>query len=377
MTPDWAVSDVRFAPEQLAAAERIVREDLAGRVGLAFLGGSYAVGLGHATSDVDLYVTGDDLPDQEVVYTKDGVAVHVGRLAGDFVRRLVELGREYRCTGARRGQILLDFRTLNELVRLTTGHRLVCSPEWSATLAPLRRAVVRQILVARNANIFAAHAEDVLGALVSGDRYTAASASAIALEMAAEATLASADDLYVGPKFLFRRLARNPVTSQWCPVLWQLLNRAFADWPTADEMTDDATASLDRVRRIAERRLLAGNLLLTWCALEGWEQPLRRLPDPGGDLSDTPRSPYFAPVRFADGWAFMGPDDGYAVNESVVRLWLDTDGTDDGPVASALAAIGALRASRPVPHGEPPAESGVRLAGRFASHPKVEPGEPE
>jgi hypothetical protein len=372
MTRSWAIGDVRFAPEQLAAAERIVRDDLAGRVGLAFLGGSYAVGLGHATSDVDLYVVGHDLPDHEVVYTNYGVAVHVGSLAGDVVRRLVDLGTEFRCTGAARDQILLDFRTLNALVRLTTGHRLICSPEWSAELAPLRRDVVRQILMTRNANVFAAHAEDVLGALVSGDLFTAAGASAIALEAAAEATLAAADDPYVGPKFLFRRLGRSAVTRDWCPMLWQLLNQAFTDWPA-----DDTTASTDRVRAIAERRLLAGNLLLSWCALAGWEQPLVELPAPPADVSATSRSPYFAPVRFADGWALMGPDDGYAVSEAVVRLWRDTDGTADGPTARTLAMIGALHPSRPVPPGRPTADSGVRLAGRFACHPKAEPGEPE
>jgi hypothetical protein len=376
MTRDWVVPDGRFTAEQLAAAERIVHEDLAGRVGFAFLGGSYAVGLGHATSDVDLYVTGDDLPDQEVVYTRDGAAVHVGELTGDFVRGLVDLAAEFRCSGAKRGQILVDFRTLNGLVRLITGHRLVCSPEWSQALAPLRRNVVRQILMARNANIFAAHAEDVLGALASGDRYTATAASAIALEAAAEATLAAVDDLYVGPKFLFRRLARNTVTQSWAPVLWQLANRAFTDWPALGDDTD-TTESMDRVRAVAERRLLAGNLLLSWCAVEGWDQPLRALPTPTMDLGDTPRSPYFAPVRFADGWAFMGPDDGYAVDESVVRLWRDTDGSGDGPTTRALVSIGALRAGRTTPAGEVPADSGVRLAGRFACHPKIEPGEPE
>jgi hypothetical protein len=414
MTPrGWAMDDVGFSAEQLAAAHAVVDLDLGGpsRVGLAFLGGSYAVGLGHATSDVDLYVIGDGLPDIESVYTRHGIGVHTGTLKAELVHRLVSLGSEYATTGENRKQILLDFRTLNELTRLVTGVRVVCSPEWERALAPLRREVVRQILTARNANIFAALAEDVAGALVSRDLYTAVHASQLALEAAAEATLAAADDLYVGPKFLYRRLARTEVTAKWAPELWRLNNQSFGSWPSALELTGtppDGEAVI-RVRQIAERRLIAGNLLLAWCAIEGWEQPLCWLPDPPPDVCGALRSPYFAPVRFADGWALMGPQDGYEVNEPVVRLWreLGTANLDADPAAiRVLTSIGALRRAGPLtgdglpaPNGLPirgrglacagpldrdgaepapglPAGLRLELAPRFHSHPKVPPRAP-
>lgn len=393
-TSGWVTPDVGFSAAQLAAAREVVERDLGGSrcVGLAFLGGSYAVGLGHATSDVDLYVVGDGLPATEAVYERRGIGVHTGTLSTEFVTKLVSLGSEYATSGADRKQIMLDFRTLNELCRLVTGVRVVCSPRWAALLEPLRRDVVRQILTARNANIFAALAEDVVGALVSRDLYTAIHASGLALEAAAEATLAAADDLYVGPKFLYRRLARTAVTAPWTPLIWRLLNQSFPDWPSEAVLARGTLdlAAVERVRDVAERRLLVGNQLLSWCAIEGWDRPLRYLPPPPDELTgcaDRPlRSPYFAPVRFTDGWALMGPEDGYEVNEAMVRLWRSlgtchtSEGSPEGAAAlRALASIGALRADEllprtsAIPQGALPPGLLLKLAPHFHSHPKVAP----
>jgi hypothetical protein len=376
MTQRHAVPDAGFSAAQLDAAEQIVRIELGGpdRVELAFLGGSLAVGLGHATSDVDLYVVGDDLPDYAETFDRNGVSVHVVTLTAEFVHRLVRLCGAYATTGFDRDQTHVDLRTLHGLVRITTGVRVLCGPQWSAELRSLRRDVLRQILIARNAQIFAAHAEDVLGALISGDPYTAAGASGIALEAAAEAVLAAADDLYVGPKFLFRRLGRNPVTADWSPLLWRLLNGAFGD---VSEVGPDNVVEA-HVRAVVEQRLLIGNLLLSECALTGWDHPLDRLTNPPSNPTDTSRSPYFVPIRFADGWALVGPDNGYEVTEEVVRLWREFTPKSDGASAAAVRAltvIGALgREFVPtVANPDLLIGSGVQLAGRFACHPKTRP----
>jgi predicted nucleotidyltransferase len=182
-----AVPDVHFDERQIAAVRHVVGHRLGDRVELAYLAGSLAVGLGHGTSDVDVYAVAGRPSGQDYVYEHDGVLVHVTELDGALVRRLAGLGTRFTATGTHREQFLLEFKVLNALVRLTTGYRVKVSPVWRDVLAPLRRDVVRQILVARHANIFAACAEDVWGALLSGDRYTAATASALALESAAEA----------------------------------------------------------------------------------------------------------------------------------------------------------------------------------------------
>jgi hypothetical protein len=367
VTRDWAVADVCFSAEQHAAAREVVHRDLGGpdAVGLAFLAGSLAVGLGHGTSDVDLYAVSDSLPEHDLCYEAGGVTVHVSMLRPRSVHRLVELGSRFEATGGARDQILLEFKKLLSLVRLATGWPIVTTPQWTSTMESLRRDVVRKILLARHANIFAALAEDVAGALASGDRYTAVGASTLALEAAAEATLAAADDLCVGPKFLLRRLARTPVTAAWAPTLWRLLNQAFPD--SVD----------DRVREVAEHRLRVGNLLVSCGVLDGWDKPLDRLPAPGQE-TDPLRSPYFAPIRFADGLALMGPGRGYEVNEATVRLWRDAAPGDTGPGVSALTAISAFGTNPPLP-GTPrpadpvlPPELRIRWAPRYMIHPEAE-----
>jgi Nucleotidyltransferase domain len=386
MANGWIVPDTGFTEAKERAARDVIESELGGRarVGLAYLGGSFAAGLGNATSDVDLYVVSEDELPGQLVFERGGAAVHVAAVDADYVRSLVAAGSAYTATGMDRAQIALDSRPLTGLVRLLTGWRLVCSGYWTHVLAGLRRDVVRQIIIARHANRFGAFAEDVAGALASGDLHTCALASAIALEAAAEATLAAADDIYDGQKFLFRRLSRTDVTRPWVPILWQSLNQAFSEWPDPAEFTDETGAAgaadgADRMRVIAERRLLIGNFLLSYCALNGWDEPLRSLPAPGSVASSS-RSPYFVPVRFSDGWALMGPGQGYEVNEALVRLWRDANSATEGVGPRALTAIGALASEAPPVLG-PPArldpelarQVGIQWAPRFQIHPATDP----
>jgi len=367
------VPDVHFTERQIAAVRYVVEHRLGGEAELAFLAGSLAVGLGHGTSDVDVYAVGEGLPEQDRGYEHDGVLVHVTRLDGALVRRLVATGTRFTATGADREQFALDYKVYNALVRLTTGYRVRATPEWQDLLSSLRRDVVRQILIARHANVFAAFAEDVWGALLSGDRYTAATASTIALENAAEAVLAAADDIYFGPKFLFRRLRRTEVTSSWAAELWRLLNQAFG-------------RGLDDLEAVVARRLRVGNLLLAWCVTEGWDKPLLQLPAPQSVVVDetSRRSPYFATVRLSDGIALMGPDGGYAAAEQVVRAWRDADcfGLDEtDPAVRGLRAIGAVDgpgrpAADPLPPrlpADPAVAAVLQERPSFSVHPRSEP----
>jgi hypothetical protein len=387
----WTVPDVSFTPTQVGAA-RGVLEQLGGasRVELAFLGGSLAVGLGHATSDIDLYVVGAGLPEGELTYQHDGLWVHVNPLRAGMARELVELGTRYRATGMDRSQLAADPKTLNALVRLATGWRLLASDDWARALESFSQDTVRRILIARNANVFAAYAEDADGALRVGDLLTAATASRLALEAGCEAALASAGDLYVGPKFLFRRLARTPVTAPWCDHVWRLCHRD----PGPHQGFPDS------IRAAVEERLSVGSLLLAWCAVDGWDAPLDRLPPldlcrvsrPGAGPR---RSGFFAPVRFADGWALIGPDDGYEVGEDTVRLWrrltgrplsdliasipvseprlAGRDATEIESAVAVLAAIGAVVGHRVETALTAGGDLLARPSPRFSCHPKVAP----
>jgi len=372
--------DISFTQAQVDAAKGVLAQ-LDGAE-LAFLGGSLAVGLGHAMSDIDLYVVGDGLPDRELTYQHDGTWVHVNPLPAGKVAELVALATGYRATGMDRSQLAADVKTLNALVRLVTGWRVLASPEWVARLEMLSRDTVRKILAARHANVFAAYAEDACGALRSGDLFTAATASQLALDAACEATLAAAGDLYLGPKFLFRRLARTPATAPWRDHLWRLTHR--------DLDSDGA------IRTAVDERLRAGSQLLAWCAVDGWDQPLASLPALRQAGSQGPRrSGYFAPIRFVDGWAMIGPEDGYEVSEQIVRLWrrLDGDPLPDlyaalpgaepqlagysaGEIDTALATLselGAVEDHQASGVGQPSDTLIARESPRFSCHPKVAP----
>ncbi|HEY2948380.1 MAG TPA: hypothetical protein VGJ53_08285 [Micromonosporaceae bacterium] len=379
---DWTVPDANFTPEQVRAARGILdRLGGTGRVDLAFLGGSLAVGLGHALSDIDLYVVGAGLPDRELSYQHDGTWVHVNPLSAGAVRDLVALGTWYRASGLDRSQLAVDQRTLSALVRLVTGWRLHAAPEWAGRLDALNRDTVRQVLCARNANVFSAYAEDACGALADGDRFTAATAARLALEAACEATLASAGDLYVGPKFLFRRLARTPVTAPWCRYLWRL----------AGGDTDPET-----IAAVVRERLSVGSLLLSWCAVDGWDRPLDHLPAPTvpPPAAGPRRAGAYTPIRFLDGWALIGPEDGYEVSEELVRLWRRLDGRPLSDIIATLpeaepalaghgeyqirAAVGMLAdvgaVEQPGAYPIADRDSGpylVRNAPKFSCHPRV------
>ena len=390
------VPDVHFSDAQVAAA-RTVAARLDGEVGLAYLAGSLAVGLGHGTSDVDMYVVvedapGDDVPvdrrtgdpaapAEDVGYRCGDVVVHVTRLSAARAGRLVGHAEAFTATGMARDQILMEFKQLIALVRLATGWPVLASERWRAQLRRLDRDVIRKILVARHANIAAGYAEDVWGALSSGDAHTAAAASALGLESALEAALAAADDLYVGPKFLFRRLTRTAPTAPWAECAWRLLHRGF-DRVGPDEPPETVLPG------VAVERLRVAGLLLGWCATEGWDTPLTALPGPqtaAGRVVGSRRSPFFVPVRFADGCALMSEDEGYQVELDVLRAWRDIDqggasGTASGPAERALLAIGAIDGpDRPGAAGrsrlpaDPAVTALIRERPAYSVHPRVVP----
>jgi nuclear transport factor 2 (NTF2) superfamily protein len=371
----WRVADRGFTPEQIKAVESVLSNDVGGpdRVELALLGGSFAAGLGTDTSDVDLYVVGPDLPPTGVIFTDGGGEVHVNAISPAKLRKLIALGTAYRVTGADRAQIA-DETALNHLVRLTVTRPVHVSEEWRELLGTIDLSAVRQLLMTRHANLFATYAEDVSGALASGDLFTAVAASGIALAEACEAVLSAAGDLYTGPKFLFRRLARNAVTAPWCDHLWRLAHPGVhpesGSWP-------------GEVRALAEDRLWAGGLLLASCAVEGWDKPLDLLPPVPArpDAAGPRRNRYFTPLRFADGLALAGPGGGYEVTEHTLRLWRQLDGRplaetprdDLGEIEAAVARLARFGVVEGHPaDGPEPGRFVIQPAPRVGVYPREE-----
>ncbi|MFD1082280.1 hypothetical protein [Micromonospora andamanensis] len=310
--------DVRFSAAQMTAAREVLAEQARhSRIGLALLGGSLAAGLGHSLSDIDLYVVYLDPPPSTVLDDRDGPPVHIEAMERKDLAELGAVAASFRATSSDRSQLFLAESQLKRLVRLATGlHVAGTDPELIAMIPD--RQVVRQIIMARNACDFAVAAEDAFGAADTGDWYTALSASHSALQHAAEAALAAADDVYHGPKFLFRRLARTSATRHLVPELWFLTQA-----PVAVAIPNGWARSL------VERRLLAGSHLLAWSLLDGWENRVDRFPPPPEQHTSGPRRhPAYSPLRFADGIALAGPHRGAEVSEGMLRAWRHLNGGD-------------------------------------------------
>ncbi|WP_019814852.1 hypothetical protein [Saccharomonospora saliphila] len=315
------VPDVTFSEPQLAAARDVLERDLGGpcRVGLAFVGGSLAAGLGHITSPVELGAIGTLPATDGQVVDRGGVAVRVRVVQSCAAHELLGLAQTFRLSDARHPQAGASWEDLGELVNLATGRVLHASLEWRHRLDALRPSVLRELLIARHAGLGAASAREAFGALISGDLHTAHSLSEAALVAACEAVLCARGDLHFGRKFLLRRLARAPMERE-CR---ERLTRLFGCPVSLSGAADPA-----RVRRLVDERLLAANMLLSWAVVEGWdadaEPPVHTVAaEPTGGPR---RSPYFAPVRYADGHTLSGPSGTFEVSEAMLRLWRRLDG---------------------------------------------------
>jgi hypothetical protein len=315
----WGLGDVGFTRADLAAARTVTaRLAVAGRLPeVVVAAGDRALGLGQVSSSIHLYVVGDLPPNTERVVDVADTRVEISVLSACDAEELLALTTEYRATSRRSPQLAIGSDRLRDLIGLVTGWRLVTGPRWQPWFDAVDPDAVRQMVISRAALGFATAAEDTFAALLSGDLSTAVCLSVQALLFGCEAVLAAAGDLAIDSRFVFRRLARTPATESWCGRLWQLCNSMF---PV------DTTPEPALVRAVVEERLLVGNLLLSWCAVEGWAKPLTGLPESASLLmpmgvAGLRRSAYFAPVRFADDWTLFGPTRAYQTTETVVRLW--------------------------------------------------------
>lgn len=338
----WGPCDVGFTSAEVAAAHTVAATLDTAEVVVA--AGDRALGLGQVNSAIELYVVGDLPAGTERVVDVAGTRVEITVLPAARAEELLALTTEYRATGRRSAQLAIRPDRLRHLIGLVTGWHVLVRGPWHARLDAVEPNVVRQMVVSGAALGFAASAADTFTALLSGDLFTAVSMSMNALLFGCQAVLAAAGDLDTDEKFVFRRLARTPATMPWCGRLWQLCHSAF---PTGSVPEPAA------VRAVVEERLLTGNLLLSWCAVEGWAKPLTGLPEPARLLASMGvagprRSPYFAPVRFADGWTLFAPGRSYQATEGVVRLWRRLVGRQPDDVVHDLVGTEPELAGMPI-----------------------------
>ena len=233
--------DLGFDDGQRRAAAKVAAQLASDGVVVhaAYLSGSLAVGLGHSLSDVDLYVVAnDDVAkglERVVDHGADG-QVQINPVPLTEFEGLLELGAEFRATGRDRGQVLIPEEMLLSLIRFTIGERITVAARVADGVEAFRRETVRKIVMARYARRAAALTEDALGAAASGDVATAVTATNLLCVNAAECLLGALDDIYLGPKFLHRRLARAAADGPVPALVWRACFEAPSPSAGPDEL---------------------------------------------------------------------------------------------------------------------------------------------
>jgi hypothetical protein len=313
--------------DHIKAATALYHE-LADAQGICFgiVSGSHAFGLGHATSDVDFYVMAtDDGPLESRFYLREGFPVQVNVVTKEKLdRALAWGGDDSEFTTANRTMLDVQDDVRKLAIRLSRGHVVHADDAGRALLARFDPAVMRRRVIARQARDCGSHLEDVAGALAARDRNTAFTAARVAVTHACEAALAGCDDIYVGAKFLLRRLARVPALRDVLGQIREALDVPTGATPRINSLADDDFAVVERVLR--ERARLAA-YLTAHTTLEGWESVLTAFPAMVTGDRGPLRDPFFTLLRFGDGIGLAGPDKSFRVSPDAGRLWLSLDGT--------------------------------------------------
>lgn len=339
----------RITEEHIKAATAVYH-DLAAAVGVRFaiISGSHAFGLGHGTSDVDFYVmAAGGTPLQGRFSVRDGLPVQVNPVTEDELAVALAWGADdSEFTSANRAMLEVPDDVCKLAIRLGHGHVVHADEDGRELLGRFDPAVMRRRLIVREARECGVLLEDVAGALAVGDRNTAFAAARIAVSHGCEAAMAACGDIYLGRKFLLRRLARIPALAEIRPQITAALDVPGAP-PPLKSLVDENFAAV-----IRERARLAGYLAAI--ASLGWCEPPAFPAMASGDRGPL-RDPYFTLLRFHDGIGLAGPDTSYRVSADAARLWLSLDGR------RTLDEIGAP--------GDPAVRGAAQLIRIGAAHP--------
>lgn len=315
----------------VAAAEHDAYNNVLG----SYLGGSFAVGLGHGSSDIDVYVLVRDRSPRPARSRKMGeFRVEVKEVAIEELRELVAVSSRFYATSTDRSQVSMSRGCLKQLIDFCVGEDLQSCEYLARARRDISIQALRQILMSGNAIVAANLADDAGGAAEFGDWVTALECSGMAVRAAAEVVLAAVGDVYVPGKFVFRRLARDERTEWIAAEAWRLVH---------------LITGRDADRRISWQSILAARLLfansvVSYCLLHAWDGPLASVATKQlaswtvrRNASGPWRSPYFGMLRYSDGIGLSGPLESVNADHFAARVWSLLDGRSLDIVARDVA----------------------------------------
>ena len=252
----------------------------------AFVAGSTVVGLGSATSDIDVYLVGSATAEKRQQLFADDIRVDVQHVALGTLDALVDRALTTRMRSDRPGGLLSERETALT-VRLWTGDIVTDSGALAALRHRLGTEPLQLARLVMNTWVLAAYfaAEDCVGLRQSDSPFDldpAAHAGRRTLVCAGKALAAAGGDLYHGEKWVWRQLARSGPDG----FPFAEFRRLLRDDPLAsDPLAADPQAGLTALTSFAQTCLIATatlgwhgvdlGLWPTWSAGEG---PLHRSP---------------------------------------------------------------------------------------------------
>lgn len=299
----------------------------------AFLAGSIVVGLGSASSDVDVYLVGTGLRESRRQLFTDGVRVDVQTLATERLTGLVdEVVADYPAPSRKRvadAELTVAVRLLTAEVVADTGCLATMRERLAACPLPLRRMVISSW--ARTAY---SAVEDVAGLRESSDRLdldAAVTAGRRALLAAGKALTAGGGDVHQGDKWVWHQLARSAPDSFPLAEYRRLMHHC------APEPESGKADRLGELVSFVQTCLIAA-MTLGW-----WGVPLTHWPrwtDGGGPLR---RSAFFLPCATDATTLIVGPGAQiFRAPPEALLVWGLCHGASVDRVAASAAALGPL-----------------------------------
>jgi Nucleotidyltransferase domain len=329
----WRYPDVGMEPAHIRYAGEFVEGlPYRDRMVAAVVTGSRAAGLAHARSDLDLIVVvpadedrnrcrtyparhGGMVIDTEVITVND-LSRHIAR----------QRARESAATLDRGSYALPDLWGWSNLVRLVIGHVVTATPQGQGLLAALNRDALRRALMVHAVLCLATFVEDAQGSVECGDLATALTTSEEVARYGFEVALAGLDDLYLGRKYLLRRIARHESLTATFDQVEELLGQ-----PAASSSDGD-------IVRLVRRRLLLASHLVGHSLTTAWREPAPALPPFRPQDRGPIRDPHLVPVRWPGGMGLMtGVDVVRTMPAEAAALWNLLDGRPVDDVATEFA----------------------------------------
>lgn len=328
----WWYPDMGMGPEHIKyAGEFVDGLPYRDQIVAALATGSRAAGLAHARSDLDIIVVlaADEDRNRCRTYPKR----HRDMTVDTDVLALSDVKSQLDAQRARDAAQILDrgryalanYSGWSTLVRLVIGHVVTATPAARGLLESFDRDAVRRSVMVHAALCLATFAEDAKGSIECGDLATALAASEEAVRYGAEVSLTALDDLYIGRKYLMRRMARH---------------ESLAALLECDEMSGQPSISCpyNEITGLVRRRLLLAGHLAGHALTTAWQRPVAAFPP--FVLRDTGpiRDPYLIPVRWPGGVGLMtGVDVVRSFSEEAAVLWNLLDGRPVSDVVDEFA----------------------------------------